>query len=184
MVEVIRRLALKGSGIDGFAGLDVWSYGKPIRDLQGEDRFKMAELWEEMYGRDIKPLIENAYFALPILPQMRKFLSEQDLCRAERFINPALRISLLQEYFLVLTVGDGAVWDEFMLETFLRAWELMIAWYSDALADFIHYGQVVHSIDVPFSNEHYRCKRFPADGWKVKFEAARRLLNLAVLDTV
>ena len=139
---------------------------------------KMAELWDAVFGRDTKPLIEYAYFALPVFPDMIPLLSEQELSEVERFINPALRISLLGENFLVLTVRDGAVWNEFTLETFLRAWELMLAWYRPALEELSLSGRVAGRLENSFSNSHRGIEGVTEEN----LEGARRLISLLVRD--
>lgn len=183
LVELCRRTALRGSGVDGFAGLDVWSYGKSIRGLDGEDTLKMGRLWEEICGDDTRPLVDYGYFALPLFPEMLALLSEQELCRTERFINPTLRISFfLGHQYLRLTVKDGTPWNKYTLETFLRAWELLVAWYKHALEELLQYNYVARSIDESFSIDHCRHKAFrkpnePSGHWREHFEVARHLID-------
>ena len=173
VVELARRAALKTNGVDGFAGLDVWPYGKPIRDADGRDDSIFAKLWEKIYGHDTQPLFEHGHFALAIHPWMQSLVSDTQLTRAKRFINPAIRISRTESLeCLVLTVEDGAIWNEYTLETFLMAWELMVGWYRQMVKEFYKDGEVTHcrSIDEAFSVDHCRYKKLHAQELKDQFD--------------
>jgi hypothetical protein len=132
--------------------LDVFPYGKPVKDSEGFDQSKLEAIWRGVFGDLELPTHKYGYFVVPLLTPHQWLGGSHRRQIIRRFTDSsciAVKVMSIKDFpgripdldvGVALHVGvvDGAVWNEHAVESLVRFWsDRLYAWWEGVNSPYL-----------------------------------------------